>query len=153
MEDCGDHVTDCTDPLILRYLGHECGYVGEDEVLTVKYLVHWAGWPSEDDSWEFGYNNIPQHLKEEYATNMGDFEEGGLQVTKAMVDMTRKRSAKRRKKKAKVASVKSRKRKSAVEDGIDINSDSEEGGQKAVIKSKRRASVRMVKAIQRHETD
>ena len=153
MEDCEDHMTDCTDPLILRYLGHEGGYVGEDEVLVVKYLVHWAGWPSEDDSWEFGYNNIPQHLMEEYDTNMGGFGEEGLQMTKAMVDMTRKRSAKRRKKKAKTASVKNRKRKSAAGDAIVINSDSEEGRQKAVNKSKRRASARMVKAVQRRETD
>ncbi|KAH0536864.1 hypothetical protein FGG08_006295 [Glutinoglossum americanum] len=30
-----------------------------------EYLVHWAGWPSEDDSWE-GVDGIPESFREEY---------------------------------------------------------------------------------------
>ena len=154
MEDCEDPVTDRTDPMIMRYLGHEGGYVKEVEALIVKYLVHWAGWPSEDDTWEVGYENIPQNMMKEYDASMGDFEEEGLPITKAIVDMTRAfKTRKRTKKKAKAGSVKNRKRKSAPEDPIVINSDSEDEQQEAVNKPKRRASITLVKAIQRLGTD
>lgn len=148
MEDIEDPVTDGTDPMIQRYLGHEGGYVREGEVLTVKYLVHWAGWPSEDDTWEVGRENIPQNLTEEYDTTTGDFEEEGLPITKAMVDMTRPfRTPKRTRKKPKASSVESRKRKSAAEDPTVIDSDSEDRQQRTGNKSKRRASLLLVKAI------
>lgn len=154
MEDCEDPVTDCTDPMILRYLGREGGYVKEDEVLIVKYLVHWAGWPSEDDTWEIGHENIPQNLMEEYDVNMGGTEEEGLWVTKTITDMTRNfKSRKKTKRKSKATCVKYRKRKFAAEDPIVINSDSEDSKQEPVHNSKRRASAPMVKAIQGPKSD
>lgn len=149
MEDCEDPVTDCTDPMILRYLGREGGYVNEDEVLIVKYLVHWAGWPSEDDTWEVGHGNIPQNMMEEYDVNMAGTEEEGLSATKTITDMTRDfKPRKKTKKKSKATSARNKKRKSAAEDPVFINSDSEDPKQEPVHNSKRRASVPMMKAIQ-----
>lgn len=149
MEDCEDPVTDCTDPMILRYLGREGGYVKEDEVLMVKYLVHWAGWPSEDDTWEVGHGNLPQNMMEEYDVNMGGTEAECLSVTKTITDMTRDfKSRQKTKKKPKATSVRNRKRKSAAEDPIVTISDSEDSKQEPVHNPKRRASVPMVKAIQ-----
>ncbi|KAI9821667.1 MAG: hypothetical protein M1827_002248 [Pycnora praestabilis] len=37
-------------------------------VLVAEFLVHWAGWPSEDDSWERGEGNIPVKLIDDYHT-------------------------------------------------------------------------------------
>lgn len=154
MEDCEDSVTDCTDPMILRYLGREGGYVKEDEVLMVKYLVRWAGWPSEDDTWEVGHGNIPQNLLEEYDTNVGDIEEEGLLVTKAITDMTRDfKSTGRIQKKPKTTSMRNKKRKSAAEGPVVTNFDSEDAKHETKNKSKRRASVPLVKATQRPKTD
>ena len=147
-------MTDCTDSMILRYLGHEKGYVREDEVLVVKYLVHWAGWPSEDDTWEVGNNNIPRPLMEQYDATLGDFVGEGLAVTRAIVDVTREyKPPKKTKKKTKAASVKSRKRKSAAAKVIVVDSDTEDTQQEASSWAKRRASAPSIKAARQPETD
>ncbi|MCJ1291215.1 hypothetical protein MMC34_002758 [Xylographa carneopallida] len=57
------------DPIILRYL-ERGGYLDKSEVLVVKYLVHWAGWPSEDDTWERAQGNIPQEFIDRYNASM-----------------------------------------------------------------------------------
>jgi Chromo (CHRromatin Organisation MOdifier) domain len=36
------------------------------EVAVVQYRVHWAGWPSEDDTWERGHGNISPHFIEAF---------------------------------------------------------------------------------------
>ena len=53
------------DSNIVRYLKGG-GRLGKSEVLVVKYLIHWAGWPSEDDTFERAQDNIPQTLIDEY---------------------------------------------------------------------------------------
>ena len=149
-----DPMTDCTDSMILRYLGHEKGYVKEDELLVVKYLVHWAGWPSEDDTWEVGNNNIPRPLMEQYDATLGDFVDEGLAVTRAIVDLTRVyKSPKKTKKKPKAASVKSRKRKSAAGKVIVVDSDTEVTQQETSGRAKRRALASSIKAARQPETD
>ena len=62
-----------TDPRILRYL-EEGGQVDKSEVLVVKYLVHWAGWPSEDDTWERAQDNIPVEFVNDYNTLVDDHD-------------------------------------------------------------------------------
>ena len=59
------------DLAIKRYLG-EGGKVSDSEVLVTRYLVHWAGWPSEDDTYERAQDNIPQELIDGYVANCGD---------------------------------------------------------------------------------
>ena len=59
------------DPAIKRYI-REGGKVNASEVLVTRYLVHWAGWPSEDDTWERAQDNIPEEFIVEYASNCGD---------------------------------------------------------------------------------
>ena len=53
------------DPAVVKYL-KEGNRIGEKEVLVVKYLIHWAGWPSEDDTYEHGQDNIPQAVIDAY---------------------------------------------------------------------------------------
>ncbi|MCJ1437138.1 hypothetical protein MMC27_006523 [Xylographa pallens] len=57
------------DPTILRYL-EGGGVLDKSQVLVVKYLVHWAGWPSEDDTWERAQGNIPQEFIDQYSVSM-----------------------------------------------------------------------------------
>ena len=59
------------DPAIKRYLA-EGGKVNDSEVLVTRYLVHWAGWPSEDDTWERAQDNIPQEFIDQYVAHCGD---------------------------------------------------------------------------------
>ena len=61
------------DPNIVRYLEEEAGVLPKSEVLVVKYLVHWAGWPSEDDTYERAQDNIPQSFINEYEAVAGNF--------------------------------------------------------------------------------
>ncbi|MCJ1472274.1 hypothetical protein MMC13_000921 [Lambiella insularis] len=61
------------DPIIVRYL-EGGGTVAESEVLVVKYLVHWAGWPSEDDTYERAQDNIPRSIIDEYQAFAPDVE-------------------------------------------------------------------------------
>ncbi|MCJ1378486.1 hypothetical protein MMC17_001585 [Xylographa soralifera] len=61
------------DSTILRYL-EGGGYLEKSQVLVVKYLVHWAGWPSEDDTWERAQGNIPQDFIDQYNASMPDPE-------------------------------------------------------------------------------
>ena len=60
-----------TDPAIVRYL-EGGGSVDESEVLVTRYLVHWAGWPSEDDTYERAQDNIPQEFIDKYVQSVGD---------------------------------------------------------------------------------
>lgn len=41
------------------------GEIRPGQVLAVEFLVHWAGWPSEDDSWEPA-QALPQIFKDEF---------------------------------------------------------------------------------------
>ncbi|MCJ1404042.1 hypothetical protein MMC11_007266 [Xylographa trunciseda] len=59
------------DPTILRYLENG-GHVDKSQVLVVKYLVHWAGWPSEDDTWERAQGNIPQDFIDQFNESVPD---------------------------------------------------------------------------------
>ncbi|MCJ1394897.1 hypothetical protein MMC18_007777 [Xylographa bjoerkii] len=61
------------DPTVLRYL-EDGGQLGESQVLVVKYLVHWAGWPSEDGTWERAQDNIPQEFIDDYNAIMDDHD-------------------------------------------------------------------------------
>jgi len=63
------------DPNIVRYLEEEGGVLEKFEVLVVKYLVHWAGWPSEDDTYERAHDNIPQSFINEYEAVAGTYAE------------------------------------------------------------------------------
>ena len=71
--DFPDEIMD--DPNIIRYFKEEGGVVEKSEVLVVKYLVHWAGWPSEDDSYERAQDNIPQSFIDEYEAVAGTYAE------------------------------------------------------------------------------
>lgn len=62
-EEFPDEIMD--DPTIVSYI-EDGGTVAQSEVLVVKYLVHWAGWPSEDDTYERAQDNIPQSTLDEY---------------------------------------------------------------------------------------
>ena len=53
------------DPAIVKYFA-DGNSISEKEVLVVKYLIHWAGWPSEDDTYELAQDNIPQVLIDAY---------------------------------------------------------------------------------------
>ncbi|MCJ1288297.1 hypothetical protein MMC26_007652 [Xylographa opegraphella] len=61
------------DPTILRYI-QGGGYLDDSQVLVVKYLVHWAGWPSEDDTWERAQGNIPLDFIDQYSASMPDVD-------------------------------------------------------------------------------
>ncbi|MCJ1421798.1 hypothetical protein MMC32_008165 [Xylographa parallela] len=61
------------DPMILQYLDGG-GVLDKSQVLVVKYLVHWAGWPSEDDTWERAQGNIPQEFVDQYRARMPDLD-------------------------------------------------------------------------------
>ena len=61
------------DPNIVRYLEEEGGVLEKSEVLVVKYLVHWAGWPSEDDTYERAQENIPQSFIDAYEAVAGTY--------------------------------------------------------------------------------
>lgn len=53
------------DPVILGYLANG-GELNECEMLVVQYRVHWAGWSSQDDSWEVAYQNIAAEFVQEW---------------------------------------------------------------------------------------
>ncbi|KAL9106654.1 MAG: hypothetical protein Q9187_008535 [Circinaria calcarea] len=90
------------DPAIVRYL-EGGGRVEADEVLMVKYLVHWAGWPSEDDTWERGPGNIPKPFMDAYNTNVrlrpnGNMEESDVEEALEVIDATSPRRSKKKRK-------------------------------------------------------
>lgn len=58
------------DPVIVEYLQNG-GILDESEILVVKYLVHWAGWPSEDDTYERAQDNIPDVFIQAYEARNG----------------------------------------------------------------------------------
>jgi hypothetical protein len=58
------------DPIIVDYLQNG-GVLDESEILVVKYLVHWAGWPSEDDTYERAQDNIPDVFIQAYESRNG----------------------------------------------------------------------------------
>ena len=93
------------DLAVLQYLNGG-GRVEADEVLVVKYLVHWAGWPSEDDTWERGQDNIPKEFMKAYNTSVrvrpdGDIDSDAEEAVE-IIDAT---SPRRSKKKRKAAST------------------------------------------------
>ena len=55
-----------TDPMTVRHLQEQEGHLLENKVLGVQYLVHWAGWPSEDDTWERAHEKIPHQFVDEF---------------------------------------------------------------------------------------
>ncbi|MCJ1249765.1 hypothetical protein MMC30_006991 [Trapelia coarctata] len=63
------------DPNIIRHLEEEGRVLEKLDVLVVKYLVHWAGWPSEDDTYERAQDNIPQSFINEYEEVAGTYAE------------------------------------------------------------------------------
>ena len=100
----GDLADEKMDDLaVLQYLNSPDGYLEADEVLVVKYLVHWAGWPSEDDTWERGQDNIPKEFMTAYDTNVRTRPDGGVEESYALGDIevinatSPRRSKKRRK--------------------------------------------------------
>ena len=113
LRDHPDLVSDETEPMISQYIGKENCHIAKDEVLVFKYLVHWAGWPSEDDTWETGKGNIPQCFLDAYEANTdpyrggdpGDFDRGGLARAMQIVDKTTQSAKKRRKSDGKKAIV------------------------------------------------
>ena len=81
------------DSMVKNYLDNE-GRVAEDEVLVVKYLVHWAGWPTEDDTWEVGAGNIPSEFMDDYNEAAGNNWRNNAVF---VVDETGRRAKKKRK--------------------------------------------------------
>ena len=65
--------SDLSDSWIKRYISR-APELEAGEYLVAEYLVHWAGWPSEDDSWVTA-QSIPQPFKDEYK-NMTDPHRG-----------------------------------------------------------------------------
>ena len=56
---------DTEDPFVVQYISVN-GDVEDGQVLVARYLIHWAGWPSEDDCWTVGKDNIPAGLIQDY---------------------------------------------------------------------------------------
>ncbi|KAI9800325.1 MAG: hypothetical protein M1833_003439 [Piccolia ochrophora] len=65
--------TDDEDPWIVRYRSNG-GQVKRGRMLAVDYLVHWAGWPSEDDTWEPG-EGLPQACIDDYHASADPWRE------------------------------------------------------------------------------
>ena len=63
------------DPAIVDYFARGNTISGK-EVLVVKYRIHWAGWPSEDDSYERAHDNIPQAFIDAYNESVGRENQG-----------------------------------------------------------------------------
>ena len=90
------------DPAIIQYLKRG-GFLRAEEVLMVKYLVHWAGWPSEDDTWVQGPGNIPEQFMNAYNANVrvrpdGSTEESDAEGALEVIDATSPRRSKKKRK-------------------------------------------------------
>ena len=102
LEDYPEAVTDMKDPMISRYLRKKGGTVGKNEAIVVQYLVHWAGWPSEDDTWEVGRGNIPKVFINAFDANSSpsgsdDPGDEDMAITIDAVDQTAQHAQKKRK--------------------------------------------------------
>lgn len=57
--------TDDDDPWVRR-IKNQAPSLTKDRIAVSEYLVHWAGWPNEDDTWSLGTNNIPAEFIQEF---------------------------------------------------------------------------------------
>lgn len=64
-----------SDLILVQFMQtNDIGLDTKREVLVIQYLVHWAGWPSEDDTWELGADNIQQLFIDEFDTQKNEIQ-------------------------------------------------------------------------------